>query len=280
MTKRELLQVLDEIGVRPSRRLGQNFLTDSNLLEAIVRTAAPLAGERILEVGAGTGVLTRKLLEAGCRVTSIELDHRLCSYLRHAFADEAGFELVEGDACKLDLDTVMGGEPFRIIANLPYACSSVLIANITRLTVLPSELFILLQKEMAARLSATSGTKEYGALSVVVQLVFGVERLRKIPPEVFTPPPEIESTLVKLTRRPDAVSQACRRDLARLVRIGFGQRRKKLFRLLVSQFGTNAVRQSFENLGLAENIRAEALDIEAFVKLAACLFEKPPPYSS
>ena len=156
MTKKELLAVLAELDLHPSRRLGQSFMVDPNMLDAIVRDAAPVAGEAVLEIGPGLGALTRRLLAAGCRVTAVELDRRLAAYLRRTFADSPGFRLVEGDACRLDLGSLMG-EAYRCVSNLPYASSSVILVRLAAADPPPLEIVALLQKEMAARLAAETG---------------------------------------------------------------------------------------------------------------------------
>ncbi len=273
MTKKELVVLLDQLEIRPSRKLGQNFLVDTNLLNAIVRDAAPAPGENILEVGPGTGVLTRKLLEAGARVTSVEIDHRLAAYLREAFADQDTFRLIEADACKQNYDDVMGEAPYRCIANLPYASSSVLLAKMTELRNAPVDMFVLLQREMADRLGASPGTKQYGALSVTIGLCYSVKQLRSIPPNVFFPPPEVDSCLVRLCRHETAYP-LCERELAhQLARIGFSQRRKKMLNLICKSFDRAVVTAAFARLGLSPDLRAEQLPVAGFVELAACLSE-------
>ena len=130
MTKNELLTVLRELGIKPSKKLGQNFLIDPNMLTAIVREAAPARGQRVLEVGPGTGILTRKLLEAGCLVTAVEIDLRLHEYLQQDLGNHPNLTLIRGDACRIDYDRLMGNQPFTCIANLPYSCSSVFLARV------------------------------------------------------------------------------------------------------------------------------------------------------
>ena len=158
MNKAELLAVLARLDIKPSRRLGQTFLLDPNLLDAMVRLAGACAGQRVLEIGPGTGALTERLLASGCDLTAVELDHRLAGYLRERFADRANFRLVEADACRIDLGELMGGEPFRCLANLPYSCSSQLLAALVSLANPPTDVYCLLQKEMADRLAARVGT--------------------------------------------------------------------------------------------------------------------------
>jgi 16S rRNA (adenine1518-N6/adenine1519-N6)-dimethyltransferase len=269
MTRGELIALLAELGVRPSRSLGQNFLVDANLLDWLVRTTAPAPGERILEIGPGTGVLTARLLAAGARVTAVELDHRLAGYLRQHFAGEPGLALVEADACQVDYPALLGDGPFRCIANLPYAVSTVVLMRLLELASPPRECFVLLQEEMAERLRAGPASKEYGALSVLAQLQCSVERVRRVSPQVFFPPPEVGSAFVRLRHRgADALPAAARPALRELLRLGFGQRRKQLRGQLTPRFAAAAVDQAFARLGLAADVRAEALAPAVLLRLS------------
>ena len=149
MNKAQLTAALDSIGMRPGRGLGQNFLLDSNLLDAIVRLAAPQPGEVILEVGPGFGALTEKLLKTGAKVYSIEFDHRIADYLRKNLHHE-NFTLIEDDACRANLQAILPeGVPFRSIANLPYSISSIFLARLLELPQLPESMTFMLQREMA-----------------------------------------------------------------------------------------------------------------------------------
>ena len=271
-TARELRDLLAGLGIHPSRRLGQNFMVDANLLTALVRDAAPQPGQTVLEVGPGTGVLTRLLLAAGCRVTAIELDHRLAAYLRDTLGPQPGFRLVEGDACRTDYAGLFGSAPFRCIANLPYSCSSVFLAAMADLDNAPTDLHVLLQREMADRLGAAAGSKDYGALSVRLQLRYSVAVVRSVPPQVFWPPPEVGSAWIRLRQRTDCPPPALRRQAAELAAVAFSQRRKKAAKVLAARLGGPAVALAlFAHAGLSPEARAEQLSPADFVRLAACL---------
>lgn len=271
-TARELKDLLAGLGLHPSRRLGQNFLVDGNLLDAMLRDANPRPGERVLEVGPGTGILTRRLLAAGCTVTAVELDRRLAAYLRESLAGESGFRLIEGDACRTDYAGLFGDAPFRCIANLPYACSSVFLAAMASLANAPTDLHVLLQREMADRLAAEPGSGDYGALTVRVRLRYSVRLVRPVPPQVFWPPPEVASAFVRLERH-DAAGPAALRALAgELAGIAFSQRRKKAGKVLSERLGGSAAAgRIFAAAGLSPEARAEQFSPADFGRLAACL---------
>ncbi len=271
-TARELRDLLAGLGIHPSRRLGQNFMVDANLLAAMIRDAAPQPGQQVLEVGPGTGVLTRLLLAAGCQVTAIELDHRLAAYLREALGSQPGFRLVEGDACRADYAELFGATPFRCIANLPYSCSSVFLATMADLDNAPTDLHVLLQREMAERLAAAAGTKDYGALSVRLQLSYTVSVVRTVPPQVFWPAPEVGSAWMRFVRRADGGPLALRRRAGELAALAFSQRRKKAAKVLGERLGgTPATVALLAQAGLSPEARAEEFSPADFTRLAACL---------
>ena len=272
MNKKELTATLAELGMRPGRGLGQNFLIDGNLLDAIARLNAPEPGEEILEVGPGFGVLTRRLLAAGAKVTAIEYDHRLAGYLRRHFAD-ADLRLIEEDACRTDYRRLFEGRSFRAVANLPYSISSVFIARMLELDDPPERMFFMLQREMGERLAAVPGSKDYGALSVRVQFDYHVRIERIVPPEVFYPPPEVDSALVEFRRHRDFPLNGVRRSKLRgIVNTAFAQRRKQLGKVLGAAYGKEAALLALTAAGIAPETRPDTLGCEAFFRLGKGLF--------
>ena len=268
MNKSELLAELEKLGMRPGRGLGQNFLLDGNLLDRIVRLGEADAGSRVLEVGPGFGALTRRLLATGARVCAVEFDHRIAEYLRRELADP-GFNLIEADACRVDLASLFDGEPYRIVANLPYAISSVFIARVLDLETLPVRMVFMLQREMAERLAAPCGTKAYGALSVRAQLAYQLRIEKIVPPQVFYPPPEVESAVLSLTLRGDAPDAETRRRVGALARLLFAQRRKQSGKLLVHAYGRERAMAALEACRLAPEVRPDKIPVAEFAALAA-----------
>lgn len=274
MNKRELLDLLQELGLHPSRKLGQNFLLDRNLLSALVRDASVVPGEHILEVGPGTGVLTSVLLSSGCRVTAIELDHRLASYVSRRFAEYGDqFCLLQGDACRVDLSSLVGSEAYRCISNLPYSCSSPFMASLAALANPPTSMHLLLQKEMAERLTASPGSKAYGAFTVRLALRYHTEILRLVPPEVFYPAPDVTSAFVRLRLKSNLPAMDLCHCASSLAGEVFSQRRKKSFNLLARIHPSPLVQAAFAAASLPDDVRAEDISPDAFLVLARHLPE-------
>ena len=275
MNKKELIAELEKLGMRPGRGLGQNFLLDGNLLDWIVRTAGVAPQDNILEVGPGFGALTSRLVASGVNLTAVEYDHRLADYNRKKFSGNENFRLVEADACRVDYDELFPENiPYRAVANLPYAISSVFIAKLLECKNKPRTMFFMLQKEMAERLAAVPDTKAYGALSVRVQLFYKVKIEKIVPPEVFCPPPEVESALIsfKLYDEPFCTENE-NRMVSRVVRTAFNQRRKQLGKVLGQMFGKKEVAEVFEQLNIPMEIRPDKLEVTDFVAIARNLMK-------
>lgn len=272
MNKQQLTAALESIGMRPGRGLGQNFLLDANLLDYIVRLSDPKKGELILEVGPGFGALTSRLLKSGAEIYAVEFDHRIAEYLR-AHITKENFHLTEADACRVDYIELLGGRPFRAIANLPYSISTIFIARMLDLPNPPGSMFFMLQREMGERLSAVPGTKNYGALSVRTQLRYDVKLEKIVPPEVFFPPPEVDSAIVSFRRhdRYENEPELCRL-LPGVVKTVFAQRRKQMGKVLGQNYGREKAAAALEAVGLPPEIRPDKLTVDQFAGLTRKLF--------
>ena len=276
MNKQELTARLNAVGMRPGRGLGQNFLLDGNLLEWIVRKAAPQKGEEILEVGPGFGALTERLVASGARITAVEYDHRLADELRKRFAGTENFRLVEADACKVNFGELYPeGTSFRCVANLPYAISSVFIAGMVKLQFPPSYMLFMLQKEMGERLAAPPSCKAYGALSVVTQSIYDVTIEKSVPPEVFFPRPEVDSAVVSFTKHDRfSLSESGRKHLSTVVRLLFNQRRKQMGKVLRGSFPADRVESALGKLSIPGEERPDKLPVETLVRLSSLLYRE------
>ncbi len=256
------------------RRLGQNFLADPNLLDAIVREASLTPEDVVLEVGGGGGALTERLAPAVRWLHVIEIDERLRGELEPLAEELGGIDLVWEDAMKADLSR-LAPAPTKMVANLPYSIATpLLIRTIAELASVESWL-VMVQREIADRLRARSGTREYGSPSVLVQLACDVKMLRTVDPAVFVPRPRVESALVRLRRRGDGASE----DLAALVRLAFAHRRKSLARSLeLARAGSlEPSRAALEAIGKPADARAEALSPEEFQRFGDALAERGGP---
>lgn len=253
---------------RARRRLGQNFLRDPNLLEAIVRDSEVGAGDVVLEVGAGAGALTERLAPRVKRLHTVELDRHLEPELG-AVAEAAGnVEVVWGDAMKLDL-AGLDPAPTAMVSNLPYSIATpLLLRTIDQLPTIASWT-VLVQREIADRLIADPGSKAYGSPSVLVQLACEARLIRPVGRQVFEPPPRVDSALLRLDRRGAAAPE----PLRSLVRAAFAHRRKSLARSLehAAPGGRERALAALEDAGLPLRARAEELSPSDFERLAAAL---------
>ena len=273
MNRSQLIEVLAKYGIHPSKAKGQNFLVDQNMLDAMVRAMNLQAGEQVLEVGPGTGVLTRMMLDAGCNLTSVETDKKLHLYLTENI-ENPNFTLVFGDACKVNYDDIVDySKPFRCIANLPYAISSIFIARMTELPNPPTEMYFLLQKEMAERFSAKPHTKKYGSLTVRAGALYDSKIIRKVPPQVFHPPPKIDSSFIYMKIKENIPGKDVLAIHNKIVRAAFSQRRKKAFKLISSAFKNIDLEAGFSFAGISKDDRAEHIDIPQYLKLAEFILD-------
>jgi 16S rRNA (adenine1518-N6/adenine1519-N6)-dimethyltransferase len=248
-------------------RLGQNFLSDPNLLDAIVRDAGLGPGEVVLEVGAGEGVLTERLAEAGAHVHSVEIDRRLEPVLA-PLAARPNVDLHWGDALELDL-AGLDPAPTAVVANLPYAVATPVILRTVAELPSVARWTVMVQREIADRLRAAPGSRAYGSPSATVQLACEVRLLRTVDPAVFRPRPRVESAILGLRRTGPGADEQTRE----LIRAAFAHRRKSLARSLehVRPGTLAATRTALEELGLDPGVRAESLAPEDFAALSAKL---------
>ncbi len=266
----------------PARRLGQHFLTDRNLLRRIVDALEPAPGDVVLEIGPGKGSLTAELVARGVRVVAIEKDERLAAALAGASvggAPPGSFRVVMGDALALDWHALVAEgmvtspaarvPPFKVIGNIPYAITTPLIAT-ALVPPLPTRIVLLVQHEVADRLAAAPGSKIYGALSVGVQAVCRVEKLFTVRAGAFSPPPTVQSAVVRLTPRAAPLIQSAELAPFRVfVTACFSRRRKQLRNVLVAatQQPSERVVEGIRALGLDPTARPETLAPETFVRL-------------
>jgi 16S rRNA (adenine1518-N6/adenine1519-N6)-dimethyltransferase len=267
-TKREIQALLAANQIRPRHRFGQNFMIDGNLLRLVADAALIAPGDRVIEIGPGTGSLTEEILSRGASVVAVEIDRGLATLLRSRFESSANFRLIEGDALagkhalNSDLLAAIGeakstGRVVRLAANLPYNIASPLIIELLIAGV--DLLAFTVQKEVAARLRAPPGGKDYGALSIMTQLLSRVEVLRTLAPQTFWPMPKIESALVRLTRQDRLAGRAP--AFGTFVHRLFSSRRKTLRKAMPE------IEPVLQTLDISAQLRAEQLSPENCLRL-------------
>lgn len=270
-----LREVIAAYGLGARKALGQHFLLDLNLTRKIARAAAPLETAQVIEVGPGPGGLTRALLLEGAGdVIAIERDPRCVAALEELAARAGGrLRIIEGDALKVrERDLVTPGRPVKIIANLPYNISTALLTKWLEQSVWPpffESLTLMFQREVAERLLAAPRSKAYGRLTVLTRWRTEARKLFDVPPQAFTPPPKVVSTVVSLTPRA-APEPASLEAMRAVCAAAFNQRRKMLRSSLKALGSAPAL---LERAGIDDALRAEDLDVAAFAALARAFAE-------
>jgi 16S rRNA (adenine1518-N6/adenine1519-N6)-dimethyltransferase len=261
-----LREALAEHGLMANKAFGQHFLLDLNITRKIARLADLAPGDRVIEVGPGPGGLTRALLEAGARVTAIEKDLRFRPLLEDlaAAAPPGALALVFADALIADEAALMAGGPGHVVANLPYNVGTALLIKWLTDAWRPVSMTLMFQKEVAQRIVAPVDGDAYGRLAVIAQATSLAQIVMDVPARAFTPPPKVESAVVRLTPRTDRPSAQRLDALQKLTAAAFGQRRKMLRASLKGMGGEPLI----EAAGLNPQARAETVDVAGFLRLA------------
>jgi 16S rRNA (adenine1518-N6/adenine1519-N6)-dimethyltransferase len=256
---------------RPKKRFGQNFLRDQHVLDRIVAAADLQDDDRILEIGPGQGALTGRLLATGLPLIAIEIDRDLGTALQAR--DEKNLHVLIGDVLRLDWSDLLPSPPYKLIANLPYNISSQILFKVLENRQAFRRLVLMFQKEVGDRLLAQEGSRNYGILSVLMQTWFSIERVVKVPPKAFSPPPKVDSLV--LCFKPLAVPRVTLHNeevYRKVVRGAFAQRRKTLRNsLLGTGWSAETIDPCFTAIGLDPVRRGETLQIEEFGALANML---------
>lgn len=263
--------LLREYSQRAKKRFGQHFLTDPNVLQRIVDVADVTPGQRVLEIGPGCGTLTWQLLENGAEVTAIEIDRDAVRFLGEAFGD--AITLIEADATDVDWAELMGDDEWLVVANLPYNVATTILFGLLESGAPIQRMALMFQKEVADRICADPGPKQYGALSVKIALYAEASREMRLKGGAFTPPPKVESAVVVLepipgTRIEDPELRAL---FVEVVDAGFALRRKTLRNALKRHWDTELVERAIEDAGLDRRIRAEKLGFDEFLAVTTSL---------
>jgi 16S rRNA (adenine1518-N6/adenine1519-N6)-dimethyltransferase len=261
---------------RKKPKLGQHFLTDSSASGRIIEALGNISQSTVLEIGPGRGALTSLLVRRARRVIAVETDRVLAAQLRMHFSLVPNIEIIEGDILAVDFNTLFGPKPgstrpgmeqpferVRVLGNLPYFITSDILLRLFEFRHLFDSIVLMVQKEVADRLAAHPGTKEYGLLSATAQLYSRVEKIFTLPPAAFSPPPKVHSTVIRLALSPRLeklnVSEA---EFIRFLKLSFAQKRKTLWNNLKVQYPSQELKRAMSKAKIESAVRAEALSLE------------------
>lgn len=276
--------VLERHGFTFKKSFGQNFLTDTNILQKIVDTAEIDKNVNVIEIGPGIGALTEFLAENAAEVMAFEIDERLVPILEDTLHDHDNIKVINEDVLKADLQTRVKefknpNLPIKVVANLPYYITTPILMHLIESKIPFAEFVVMMQKEVADRISAEPNTKAYGSLSIAVQYYMTAKVAFVVPRTVFVPAPNVDSAILKMTRREQPLVEVKDEDFFfRVSKISFVHRRKTLWNNLTSHFGKSEevktkLEQALENANIKPSIRGEALSIPDFARLSDALSE-------
>jgi 16S rRNA (adenine1518-N6/adenine1519-N6)-dimethyltransferase len=272
----EMRECLAREGIQLTKSLGQNFLHDANQLRRIVQAAELTPGDKVLEVGPGLGPLTEMLLSRAGEVLAIEKDARLAGVLRGRLGAAPQLRLLHDDALDYLKREPLDWSGWKLVANLPYSVASPILVELARGSRAPQRMVATLQFEVARRLMAKPGEKDYGVLTLLVQLDFEPQGWFRIPAGCFYPKPDVDSACVCLVRRGSLLPPELRRAFVSIVKRAFSQRRKMMAKLLKSDWPAEALDGAFERLALSTCVRAEEVALSQFVELCGILSRAVP----
>ncbi|HYL96498.1 MAG TPA: 16S rRNA (adenine(1518)-N(6)/adenine(1519)-N(6))-dimethyltransferase RsmA [Terriglobales bacterium] len=270
----------DFLAQRKRPKLGQHFLADQHAAQRIVDALGQLSEKTVIEIGPGRGVLTAMLAERARRLIAIELDRVLAAQLRMSLVRFENVEIIEGDILSIDFSTVLGPRPgmnhpgivhvpekTRLVGNLPYFITSDILLRLFQYHPYFETIVIMVQEEVADRIAAKPGVRDYGLLSATVQLYARVEKLFSLPPGAFNPPPKVHSAVLRLTINPQMDRlRVPEEEFIAFLKLSFGQKRKTLANNLKSRFDSRLLSAALKKAGLQPGVRAEAVSLE---KMAA-----------
>ena len=266
-------------------RIGQHFLADDSAAARIVNALGDVSHSTVLEIGPGRGALTSLLASRSRRLISIELDRVLAAQLRMKFSNAPNVEIIEGDILAIDFHSLFGPkpgasrpglvhkpEPAHVVGNIPYYITSDILLRIFEFRQYFSTIVIMVQREVADRITARPGGSNYGLLSATAQLYANVEKLFTLQPGAFSPPPKVQSTVIRLTIAPRLANLGVAEDgFVEFLKLSFGQKRKTLWNNLKSRYEPDVLRAALQKTGVKPTVRAEALSLEKTAALFRAL---------
>jgi 16S rRNA (adenine1518-N6/adenine1519-N6)-dimethyltransferase len=265
---KEVRALLEKLGHRPNKGLGQNYLIDANILDIIADTADIQSEESVLEIGPGLGALTERILPKAKSLTCIEKDPTMAGYLRSRFPN---LNLIDEDALDVDLEELFEDGITKVAANLPYSVASRIMVDIAECEHRPERMSLTIQKEVADRLTAGPGNKHYGMLGILTGVFYENTMVKKISPSCFLPPPKVWSAVVKMRRREvPMVGSDVYPTFKKLVKHCFSQRRKQIGTIL-KRMGIAPVEELLADAGIEHTERPEVIELERWAALARLL---------
>ena len=277
------IEILQKYNFNFQKKFGQNFLINTGVLEDIIDAAEVTDEDMVLEIGPGIGTMTQYLCENAGQVIAVEIDTNLIPILKDTLSAYDNVRIINDDILKVDINELAreynNGRPIKVVANLPYYITTPIIMGLFESHVPIESITVMVQKEVADRMQAGPGTKDYGALSLAVQYYSKPQIVVNVPPSCFMPQPKVGSTVISLRRHQQPVIQVEDEKLMfKVIRASFNQRRKTLANGLNNYGGINLtkeqIQQSIEELGVPVNIRGEALSLEQFACLSNIIGKK------
>jgi len=277
---KETIEVLQKYGFNFQKRFGQNFLIDTHVLDKIIAAAEITEEDFVVEIGPGIGTMTQYLAYAARKVCAVEIDSGLIPILQDTLGGYDNVSVLNADILKVDLRKLVeeknGGRPVKVVANLPYYITTPIIMGLFENDVPVESITVMVQKEVAERMQAGPGTKEYGALSLAVQYYAKPYVVANVPPNCFMPRPKVGSAVIRLTKHVEMpVRVEDERLMFRIIRASFNQRRKTLVNGLKNDsqlcYTKEEILESIRRCGLSEMVRGEALTLSQFAELSNIL---------
>lgn len=274
------IEVLQKYHFTFQKKFGQNFLIDTHILERIIDEAGISKSDTVLEIGPGIGTMTQYLCENAGQVIAVEIDKALIPILADTLSEYDNITILNDDILKVDINKLVKekneGRPIKVVANLPYYITTPIIMGLFEKKVNVESITVMVQKEVAQRMQACPGTKDYGALSLAVQYYAVPKIVSNVPPNCFMPRPNVSSAVIRLVLHDKPVIQVKSEELLfRIIRASFAQRRKTLMNSIHNSgeldITKEQVADALKQMGLSENIRGEALSLEQFAKLSDIL---------
>ncbi len=272
----DIKQILQDYNFRFNKQFGQNFITDTNLLQAMVKDSGVCEDDVVVEIGAGAGTLTRELAKSAGKVLAFEIDRNLVPILGQTLKGlEDKVKVIFRDIQKEndeELDELLEGKNYKVVANLPYYITTPIIMRFLERTRRPQSITVMIQKEVGVRLTSTSTEGDYGVITLAIALEGKAKIMRDVPRQMFTPQPNVDSCIVRIDLD-DTYARVDKAKVKKVIRCAFAMRRKTLVNNLMNGLGVSreVANKALSDMGLDERIRGEALDIEHFIRLSQLL---------